>query len=79
MSQQLVALRKQRDMQKKKMQELPKVQLEIDRMKKMFEQEENFLSYRDEVVRGVVKCIRVMGDKKILVVLKGGYTVEEII
>ena len=77
MSQQLVALRQQRDMQKKKMQELPKVQLEIERMKKMFEQEENFISYRDEVVRCVVECIRVMGDKKIVVVLKGGYSIEE--
>lgn len=77
MSQQLVSLRQQKELQKKKMENLPKVKHEIERMKKMFEKEANFITYRDDVVRCVVECIRVMGDKRIVVVLKGGYMIEE--
>ena len=43
----------------------------------MFEEKENFISYRDDVVRCVVECIRVLDDKKISIILKDGYTVEE--
>ena len=79
MSQKLVSLREQRDLQKEKLDNLPKVQLEIERMKKLFEDEENFITYRDDVVRCVVESIRVMGNNTILLTLKGGYTVEETI
>ena len=76
-SQQIVALRQQRDMLKQKIEALPKAQIEIERLKKMFEEKENFIQYRDEVVRCVVECIRVSSDFNLSIILKGGYTVEE--
>ena len=77
MSQQLVALRQQRDLEKEKMEALPKTKYEIERLKAMFEEKENFLQYRDDVVRCVVECIRVGEENTISIILKGGYTVEE--
>lgn len=76
LSQQLVALRQQRDLEKKKMEAMPKAKSEIERMKKMFEEKENFITYRDEVVRCVVECIRVADKETISIILKGGYTVD---
>ena len=77
MSQQLVSLRQQRDLQKEKMDAMPKVHNEIERMRKLFEEKQNFITYRDEVVRCVVECIRVSESGNISIILKGGYTVEE--
>lgn len=77
MSQQLVSLRQQRDLQKEKMDAMPKVHIEVERMKKLFEEKQNFISYRDDVVRCVVECIRVSDGGKLTIILKGGYTVEE--
>ena len=77
MSQQLVSLRQQRDLQKEKMDAMPKVHIEIERMRKLFEEKQNFISYRDDVVRCVVECIRVSDGGKLTIILKGGYTVEE--
>ena len=77
MSQQLVALRQQRDLQKQKLDQMPKVRAEIERIKAMFEEQENFITYRDEVVRCVVECIRVAKDKTLTIILKGGYSIEE--
>ena len=76
-SQQLVALRQQRDFMKERLEAMPSTRTEIDKVKKMFEEKENFITYRDDVVRCVVECIRVLDDKKISIILKGGYTVEE--
>lgn len=76
LSQQLVALRQQRDMEKQKMEAMPKAKSEIERMKKMFEEKENFITYRDEVVRCVVECIRVVDKETLSIILKGGYTVD---
>ena len=76
LSQQLVALRQQRDLEKQKMEAMPKAKTEIERMKRMFEEKENFITYRDEVVRCVVECIRVADKETISIILKGGYRVE---
>lgn len=76
LSQQLVVLRQQRDMEKQKMEAMPKAKSEIERMKKMFEEKENFITYRDEVVRCVVECIRVADKETLTIILKGGYTVD---
>ena len=76
-SQQLVALRQQRDFMKERLEAMPSTRTEIEKVKKMFEEKENFITYRDDVVRCVVECIRVLDDKKISIILKGGYTVEE--
>ncbi|MGN0509539.1 MAG: recombinase family protein [Ruminococcus sp.] len=77
LSQQLVALRQQRDLEKKKMEKMPKAVAEVEKIKKMFEEKENFITYRDDVVRCVVECIRVKDKNTISIILKGGYTVEE--
>ena len=76
-SQQLVVLRQQRDFMKERLEAMPSTRTEIEKVKKMFEEKENFITYRDDVVRCVVECIRVLGDNKISIILKGGYTVEE--
>ena len=76
-SQQLVALRQQRDLQKQKMDAIPQTRFEIERLKKIFQEKENFINYHDEVVRCVVECIRVSSDSSLSIILKGGYTVEE--
>lgn len=76
LSQQLIALRQQRDMEKQKMEAMPKAKAEIECMKKMFEEKENFITYRDEVVRCVVECIRVADKETLTIILKGGYTVD---
>ena len=39
----------------------------------------NFSEYNEIVVRKLVECIRVMRDGKIVIVLKGGMTVEELL
>ncbi len=77
MSQQLIALRQQRDLEKKKMESSKATKYEIERIKKLFEEKENFIQYRDDVVRCVVECVRVGENGKLTIILKGGYTVEE--
>lgn len=77
MSQQLIALRQQRDLEKKKMESSKATRYEIERIKKLFEAKENFIQYRDDVVRCVVECVRVGENGKLTIILKGGYTVEE--
>ena len=77
MSQQLIALRQQRDLEKKKMESSKATRYEIERIKKLFEAKENFIQYRDDVVRCVVECVRVGDNGKLTIILKGGYTVEE--
>lgn len=77
MSQQLIALRQQRDLEKKKMESSKATRYEIERIKKLFEEKENFIQYRDDVVRCVVECVRVGENGKLTIILKGGYTVEE--
>lgn len=44
----------------------------------VFQQEQiGFSHFDDVVIRRLVECIRVMKDKKIVVVLKGGLQAEE--
>ena len=59
------------------MEKMPKAVAEVEKIKKMFEEKENFITYRDDVVRCVVECIRVKDKNTISIILKGGYTVEE--
>ena len=37
----------------------------------------NFSEYNEIVVRKLIECIRVMPDGKLVIVLKGGITIEE--
>lgn len=50
---------------------------EINEIMSMFgEQTSSFEEYDDVVIRRIVECVRVMKDRKIVVVLKGGLTAE---
>ncbi len=54
--------------------------VEINRIKSLFENENLcFTEYNDVVVRRIIDCIRVMDDKSILITLKGGIEIKEII
>lgn len=51
---------------------------EMKRISEIFENEEfKFTEYDDMIVRRVVECIKVLGDKSIVVVLKGSIEIEE--
>ena len=57
-----------------------KVSAEITRIKEtLTDEEEKFSEYDEVAVRRLVEYIRVMSGGKIIVVLKGGMTVEEYI
>lgn len=77
MSEQLIVLRQQRDLVKEKLESSKTTSYEIERIKEMFGAKENFIRYRDEVVRCVVECIRAEKGGKLTIILKGGYAVEE--
>lgn len=52
----------------------------LERMTAMFSSDSiSFDEYDDVVVRRLVECVRVMKDKRIVVVLKGGLQAEEMI
>ena len=52
--------------------------IEMKRFMEVFQQEQiGFSHFDDVVIRRLVECIRVMKDKKIVVVLKGGLQAEE--
>lgn len=57
-----------------------KVNAEIERLKKRFENLDNIFELPDDLImRRMVEYIRVMGDGKIIITFKGGLQVEEII
>lgn len=56
------------------------VSVEMKRFMEVFNREEiGFIEFDDIVICRLVECIRVMKDKKIVVVLKGGMQAEEYI
>ena len=55
-----------------------KVNQEIESIKAFLADTEiNFSEYNEIVVRKLIECIRVMPDRKLVIVLKGGITIEE--
>lgn len=51
---------------------------EFDRIITMFrDTDTSFEKFDDIVIRRLVECIRVMNDRRIVVVLKGGLSAEE--
>ena len=50
---------------------------QLERIRELFAGEDNFAEYNDKVVRILVENIRVMSDRSIIIVLKGGYTIRE--
>ena len=78
LSEQLRAMREQLDLAKKQAASNQKVSVEVEKIKAFLaESEMNFSEYSEIAVRRLIECIRVMPDKKILIVLKGGATIEE--
>ena len=57
-----------------------KVSMEIERLKEVFNKKNSHLaSFDDAEIRTIVEYIRVMPDKKIIIVLKGGLQIEEVL
>lgn len=77
-SDQLCAMRSQLEVARSQTQASEKVNQEIDSIKAFLADTEiNFLEYNEIVVRKLIECIRVMPDRKLVIVLKGGITIEE--
>ncbi len=77
-SDQLCAMREQLDIARNQMSASEKVNTEIENIRSFLADTEiNFAEYNEIVVRKLVECIRVMPDSKIVIVLKGGMTIEE--
>ena len=77
MSDQIVALNNQLVMAKEKLDSDEKISLEIQRIKECLENETIFSKYDDRTIRRLVEYIRVMADNRIIIVLKGGFQIEE--
>ena len=75
---QMTALRQELELTKAKLATNEKVSAEIERIKETLSDETAKFSEYDEItVRRLVEYIRVMADGKIIVVLKGGMSIEE--
>ena len=75
---QMTALRQELELTKAKLATNEKISVEIERIKETLSDEAVKLSEYDEItVRRLVEYIRVMADGKIIVVLKGGMSIEE--
>lgn len=73
-------LRTQLEIAKCKQGNNAEVSIEIERFMEVFNREEiGFTEFDDIVIRRLVECIRVMKDRKIVVILKGGMQAEEYI
>ncbi len=78
-SSQITALYEKLEMSKAKAEADLTTGYQLEKMRELFVDEENFGVYNDKVVRAIVECIRVMEDRTIIIVLKGGFTVSEIV
>ena len=77
-SDQLCAMRSQLEVARSQTQASEKVNQEIESIKTFLADTEiNFSEYNEIVVRKLIECIRVMPDGNLVIVLKGGMTIEE--
>ena len=77
-SDQLCAMRSQLEVARTQTQASEKVNQEIESIKMFLADTEiNFSEYNEIVVRKLIECIRVMPDGNLVIVLKGGMTIEE--
>ena len=52
----------------------------MKRITDLFEREDFiFTEYDDSIIRRIVECIKIMGDKTIVVIRKGGFEITETI
>lgn len=71
-------LREELDLAKRMTAAKTDMTLEVQRLSEVFENESlDFKEYDDNVIRRIVECIRVMGDKSIIIILKGGFELRE--
>ena len=74
----LAALREQLKLAQAKIESNQSVNTEVERIKKLLADDSlNFDVYDDRTVRLLIEYIRVMEDGKIVIMLKGGITIEE--
>lgn len=65
-------------MAKATLNEQPDINEEIKRITEIFESEDfDFTEYDDNIVRRIVDCIKVMKDRSIVIILKGGFEITE--
>ena len=80
LSSQMVVLREQLEMIKGRVDSNERVTAEIESIKQcLFADSLDFSEYNDVTIRRLVEYIRVMKDKSIIVVLKGGMQIQEYI
>ena len=71
-------MRSQLEVARSQTQASEKVNQEIESIKAFLADTEiNFSEYNEIVVRKLIECIRVMPDRKLVIVFKGGITIEE--
>ncbi len=74
----LAALREQLKLVQAKIESNQSVNTEVERIKKLLADDSlNFDVYDDRTVRLLIEYIRVMEEGKIVIMLKGGITIEE--
>ena len=53
------------------------MRLESQRIAEILGKEElNFNEYDDNIIRRIVECIKVMSDRTLVIILKGGYEIS---
>lgn len=73
-------LRAQLEIARCKQRNRSEMSVDMERFMEVFQSEQiGFTEFDDVVIRRLVECIRVMKDKKIVVILKGGMQAEEYI
>lgn len=77
MNSQIVTLNEQLNLVKEKLSSQEKISMEITRIKECLDDATIFEKYDDRMVRRLVDHIRVMGDRRLIIVLKGGLQIEE--
>ena len=71
-------LREELDTARKQLDTNVDLSAEIKRLMEIFERDDlNFKEFDDCVIRRITECIRVMGDKSIIITLKGGFELRE--
>ena len=78
--QQISALRMRIDMVNDKLKSSDKISVEVERLKEVFNKKSaHIVSFDDAEIKTIVEYIRVMPDEKIIIVLKGGLQIEEVL
>ena len=77
-SNKIKALREQLAIANAKIENHGNTETEVDRIMNSIKNEDlNFTEFDDNVVRRIIECIRVMGDKTIVIIIKGGYEIKQ--